>query len=127
MLRLKGIRYCSIVARGSLKTLASFLNIECKKYKNLETKCVTTSPGLPYCNLCYSMTLSFILGYHAHSTGVGNANIINIHTIYYLLLCITILYKWSPNYIEFGTRFFVLNVDLLHIRCSSIVDIYRLL
>ena len=24
-----------------------FLNIECKKYKNLETKCVTTSPGLP--------------------------------------------------------------------------------
>ena len=25
-----------------------FLNIECKKYKNLETKCVTTSPRLPY-------------------------------------------------------------------------------
>ena len=24
-----------------------FLSIECKKYKNLETKCVTTSPGLP--------------------------------------------------------------------------------
>ena len=47
VLRLKEIRDCSIVARGSLKTLA-FLNIECKKYKNLETKCVTTSPDLPY-------------------------------------------------------------------------------
>ena len=47
VLRLKGIRYCSIAARGSFKTLA-FLNIECKKYKNIETKCVTTSPGLPY-------------------------------------------------------------------------------
>ena len=47
VLRLKEIRYCSIVPKSSLKTLA-FLNIECKKYKNLETKCVTTSPGLPY-------------------------------------------------------------------------------
>ena len=27
------------------------LNTKCKKYKNLETKCVTTSPGLP----CMSM------------------------------------------------------------------------
>ena len=45
--RLKEIRYCSTVAKGSLETLA-FINIECKKYKNLETKCVTTSPGLPY-------------------------------------------------------------------------------
>ena len=37
------------VARGSFKTLAyhSLPNIECKKYKNLETKYVTTSPGLP--------------------------------------------------------------------------------
>ena len=47
VLRLKEIRHCLIVARGSLKTLA-FLNIKCKKYKNLETKCGTTSPGLPY-------------------------------------------------------------------------------
>ena len=59
VLRLKEIRYCSIVARGSLKTLAYhslpkywilkikyWINIE--KNKNLETKCVTTSPGLPY-------------------------------------------------------------------------------
>ena len=28
--------------------ITAFLNIECKKYKHLETKCVTTSPGLPY-------------------------------------------------------------------------------
>ena len=28
-----------------------FLDIECKKYKNLETKCVPTSPGLPYSRL----------------------------------------------------------------------------
>ena len=28
--------------------ITAFLNIECKKYKNLETKFVTTSPGLPY-------------------------------------------------------------------------------
>ena len=26
----------------------AFLNIKCKKYKNLQTKCVTTSPGLRY-------------------------------------------------------------------------------
>ena len=26
----------------------TILNIECKKYKNLETKSVTTGPGLPY-------------------------------------------------------------------------------
>ena len=28
--------------------MSVFLNIECKKYKNLETKCVPTSPGLHY-------------------------------------------------------------------------------
>ena len=28
--------------------ITAFLNIECKKYKNLETKRMTTSPGLPY-------------------------------------------------------------------------------
>ena len=57
VLRLKKIRYCSTVW-GSLKTLA-FLNIECKEYKNLETKCVTTSPGLPYRFLfSYSYTRS---------------------------------------------------------------------
>ena len=33
---------------GISQPSAAFLNIECKKYKNLETKCVRTSPGLPY-------------------------------------------------------------------------------
>ena len=28
--------------------ITAFLNIECKKYKNLEAKCVTTNPGLLY-------------------------------------------------------------------------------
>ena len=37
MLRSKEAWYCSIVARGSLRIwhVTSFLNIECKKYKNL--------------------------------------------------------------------------------------------
>ena len=52
VLRLKGIQYHSIVARGLLKTLAYHslpkYDIKSKKYGNLETKCVTTSPGVPY-------------------------------------------------------------------------------
>ena len=50
VLRLKDIRYCSIVARGRLKTLAyhSLPKYLMQKYKNLETKFVPTSPGLPY-------------------------------------------------------------------------------
>ena len=50
MLRLKEIRYYSIVSSGHLKLwhITAFLNIECKKYKNLETEFVATSPGLPY-------------------------------------------------------------------------------
>ena len=50
VLRLKEIRYCSNVGRGSLKTLVYHGLPESlmKKYKNLETKCVTTSPGRPY-------------------------------------------------------------------------------
>ena len=35
--------------------ITGFLNIECKKYKNLKTKCVKTSPGLP----CYIVTKKF--------------------------------------------------------------------
>ena len=53
MLRLKKIRYGSIGARGSFKTLA-FLNIECKT--NLEKKFVTTSPGLPYSSIFVLIT-----------------------------------------------------------------------
>ena len=48
LLRLKEIRYCSIEVHSKLWHITAFLNIELKKYKNLETKCVTTSPGLPY-------------------------------------------------------------------------------
>ena len=47
MLRLNEIRYCSIVAKSSLEILA-FPKIKREKYKNLQTKSVTTSPGLPY-------------------------------------------------------------------------------
>ena len=46
-LRLNEIRYCSIVAKSSIEILA-FLKIEREKYKSLQTKNVTTSPGLPY-------------------------------------------------------------------------------
>ena len=37
-----------IVARGLLKILAVFLNIECNKYQNRETKCVTSNSDLSY-------------------------------------------------------------------------------
>ena len=47
MLSLNEIRYCLIVANSSLESLA-FPKIKREKYKNLQTKSVTTSPGLPY-------------------------------------------------------------------------------
>ena len=39
---------CSQGFHSKLWHITAFLNIESKKYKNLETKCVTTSPGLSY-------------------------------------------------------------------------------
>ena len=58
VLRLNEIRYCSIVAKGSLEILTltiftwnfAFLKIKRKKYKNFQTQSVTTSPDLPYNN-----------------------------------------------------------------------------
>ena len=49
VLRFREVQYCSIVAKDSLKIWhnIALLNIECKKFKNLETKCVTISPGMP--------------------------------------------------------------------------------
>ena len=60
MLRFNEIQYCFIVAKSSLEILA-FHNLKIKrltilsqptnqtqKYKNRQTKSVTTSPGLPY-------------------------------------------------------------------------------
>ena len=56
VLRLKEILYCLIVARGSLRTLTyhSLLKYWMQKIKKFETKCVTTSPGLPYMCVIYN-------------------------------------------------------------------------
>ena len=35
-------------SQGLIQNFGIFLNIKCKKYEKLETKCVATSPGLPY-------------------------------------------------------------------------------
>ena len=65
VLRLKEIRYCSIVASDSLKTLAyhSLSKYWMQKIKNLETKYVTTSPSLPYYFFCLSSFLVIYFKY----------------------------------------------------------------
>ena len=64
MIRLKEIRYCSIVDRGSLRILAyhSFSKYWMQKIQKSWTKCVTTSPGLPY----YGSLLKEIFRIHLH-------------------------------------------------------------
>ena len=64
VLRLNEIRYCSIAAKSSLEILAyitAFLKIKREKNKNLQTKSVTTSPGLSYFLLFYVRLRLFFL------------------------------------------------------------------
>ena len=47
-----------ILFNGSQGFTQNFgISQHCKKYKNLETKCVTTSPGLPY--IYFKSTFTF--------------------------------------------------------------------
>ena len=73
VLRLMEIRYYSIVAKvhSKLRHITAFLNIKCKEYQNLETKCVTTSRGLPYVVLYQCISSRFAIYFFEFELKVG--------------------------------------------------------